>query len=284
MTRAPARHRLHRREHIVENRFGWERPPELAPQRIDGSGRSNRRADETLVAAQPLFVTPVGTDAAAHSRCRVAGFTIEEQFAGDAADTRIGQRRDERAQCVGRKRLSRVGKDEHVVTRHSGAGVERFRLAARRHQNRVDSRTVRREDCRRLVGRAVGDDDDLQRAGWIVQPQQVVDAPAQHRGLVSGRNNHRHRRRVLAALNRFWCDPRPGSEQRRVPGVDVQHDRERGPEHHCRHRHRFHAITVVPLPALRRRALPSTSSRCWRGAPEPGTTPRAGPEAEPSRR
>ena len=42
---------------------------------------------------------------------------VEQQLAGDAADVRIGERRDELAQRVGREHLPRVGEHENVEPR-----------------------------------------------------------------------------------------------------------------------------------------------------------------------
>ena len=93
-----------------------------------------------------------------------ARFAVEQQLARDAADSRIGQGRDERPQRVSGKGLPRVGEDENLVPCGRDSRIEGARLAARRQENRVDCGRDSFGACPPFVGGSVGDDDDLHAA------------------------------------------------------------------------------------------------------------------------
>ena len=101
------------------------------------------------------------------------------------ADRRIDERRDELAQRVGREHLPRVGVHDDVVARGGDAGVQRERLAAGRHLDDVHRAAIARERRHRVVGRSIGDDDDLLLVGGVVEAQEVVDARSQPRGFIA---------------------------------------------------------------------------------------------------
>ena len=119
-------------------------------------------------------------------------FAVEQQLARHGADFGIGERRDERAHRVRREHLARVGEDQDVVDRARDAGIEGRRLAARRRRDDVDGVAEAREDAERIVGRSVGDDDDLPPIGRIVEREEILDARRQPMRFIAGRDDNRH--------------------------------------------------------------------------------------------
>ena len=139
-------HGAHRRQHVVEDRVRRQRPPQRLSQGVDRAGRAHRRADRALLAAQPLLVAPVAAEALADVGRAAAGLDVEHQLAGDAADGRIGERRDQAVQRLAIEALADVGEDEDVVPRRLDAGVQRLRLAAAAHVDGVDEAAAAAQD------------------------------------------------------------------------------------------------------------------------------------------
>ena len=221
-------HGADRRQDVVEDRVVGQRTVQRAAQRVDRTGRAERRADAALEPPQLFFVAPVQAHAVGDARRETAAaidrrapsraavvanaavaedaaafrarappghfrrLAVEEQLARHAADARIGERRDQPAHGVGREHLPRVGEDQDVVHRARDAGVERRRLAARRNRDDVDRVAEWREHAQRVVGRSVGDDDDLPFAGGIVEREEILDARAQPECFVARRDDDRH--------------------------------------------------------------------------------------------
>ena len=158
--------------------FQYRPTPSAIVDRSVRRRSSSRRSD-------PVARAPARRSTARRSRpVRRQGDSASSSSSPVTAPTaRIAERRDELAQRVGREDLARVGEDHDVACRPRDAGVERERLAAARHGDDVDEAPIARQDVERVVGRAVGDDDDLPAVGGVVEAQQVVDPRGEPRGL-----------------------------------------------------------------------------------------------------
>src|SRR4029453_19064655 len=102
----PCQRHPHWRQHVVENRFGWQGPPQRAPKRVDGPGDAEHRGDRALLTAQPLLVLPIEADTVAHRRVLAVDFAVENELARDATDIRRSKWRDQRTKGVRRERLT----------------------------------------------------------------------------------------------------------------------------------------------------------------------------------
>ena len=92
----------------------------------------------------------------------LAGLGVEHQLAGDAADGRIGERRDQAVQRPPIEALADVGEDQDVVAGRLDAGVQRLRLAAAADVDGVDDADVAPQHRRGAPVVPVRDHHDLQ--------------------------------------------------------------------------------------------------------------------------
>lgn len=84
--------------------------------------------------------------------------------------------------------LPGVGEHENLSCSGRNARVERTRFAARRQLDEAHATLKRDQRRRRIVGRAVGDDDDFAGAR-IRKRQQILDARLKARRLIAGGND-----------------------------------------------------------------------------------------------
>ena len=140
--------------------------PAAAAQRVDRAGRAERGPHRALVAAQPLLYSSRGRCLRRPSCPRVLLLAVQHQLAGGAADSGSAKLRDQRHQRV----RARTAAARRRSTRISPLDARRRRSAraACRRPDRDEPyrRSERRQRRPRVVGRAVGDDDDLAAPGY----------------------------------------------------------------------------------------------------------------------
>ena len=96
------------------------------------------------------------------------------------------------AQRVGREGLPRIREHDDVECRPLDAGIQRERLAALRNDDELDVRRVPAGHGGRIVGGAVGDDNDLPACRRIVERPQVLQPCAEARAFVMSGDDDRH--------------------------------------------------------------------------------------------
>src|SRR5262249_34279537 len=99
------------------------------------------------------------------------------------------------------------------------------------HRYRLDDRIG-------LVARRVGRDDDLHAVGWIIEREQVVEAPPDHGLFVVRRHDHRHSRRDLALPHTLGPHPPGHGRRRRIADVRPGERAETAPEERLENDHR----------------------------------------------
>ena len=107
-------------------------------------------------------------------------------------------------------------------------------LAAARAGQQTDARFARGDRLDERVG-AIGGrvrgDEDRELLGRIVEREQVLEPPLDHRLLVVGRDDHGHLRLVRAVgVDRPWTDTRDRGHRGRVTDVCPGKRAERAPE------------------------------------------------------
>ncbi len=160
---------------------------------------------------------------------------VEQQLARHGADGRVGERGDELPQRVRREGLPRIGEHDDVECRPFDAGIQRERLAALRNDDELDVRRVPAGHGRRIVGGAVGDDNDLPACRRIVERPQVLQPCAEARAFVMSGDDDGHSGQPLrcgfvSSAVPVLPGPGPQLEDQRVSGVDIRHEADREPE------------------------------------------------------
>ena len=113
---------------------------------------------------------------------------LEPELTADVGDVRVGEVRDEVPQRVGRpasRSRPRTRRRRSIVSPHGP--VLGGDLAAARAVEQLDPRLAGRDrldELVRAVGRGVRGDDDLELLGGIVEREQVLEPPLDHRLLV----------------------------------------------------------------------------------------------------
>jgi hypothetical protein len=158
---------------------------------VDRAVATGDRAELRLGLPQPHLVAPVEA-----LLVRTVG-RLEPELPADVGDLGIRKVRHELAQGVRRPGGVRIGERDDVARRLSHGTILGGDLAAALAVDQVHPRLSRRDGCHqgvRAIRRCVRRDDDLQSVGWIVEREQVVEPPLDHRLLVVRGNDHRHSR------------------------------------------------------------------------------------------
>ena len=141
-----------RLKHVVENDSGGQRSCQLAANCVEATVDSDRRVEEGLGFANPLLVAPVkGADG---GRGGIVAVLAESEFAGHAADCRIGEVADELLDCAGGDLRADVHEEDDVCGGLGDAGAESGRLAGVHGQR--DCFQARVLPAGKEFGRAVG--------------------------------------------------------------------------------------------------------------------------------
>ncbi len=88
------------------------------------------------------------------------------------------------------------------------------------------------------VGRGIGGDDELELVARVVELEQVLDAARDHRLLVVGGDDHRHRRLDVGLANAARRDAREQGREGGIEDVRPREQHERGPEEDLDDEHR----------------------------------------------
>ena len=176
---------------IVEDRPGGDRPEQLAADGADGPRQADARMQATLGPAQPLLEPPVEPHAGQH-----AGGLLHDQVAPDGPDGGIGVLLEQAIQGVRGPSLPGVGQDQHVIRGLITAGAQRGGLAEvgrqLEHTHHPHGRGARGPG--RVVGRAVGHDDDLAvQARCGHQACELADTTADRVRLIASHQDDRDR-------------------------------------------------------------------------------------------
>ena len=234
---------LHRHVDVVEQRLFGNRLEKLPPYRIDRPGRPRGRRNEPLGLSNPFFYGPV--DSYFGLDVRVRGLA-EGELSADAADRRVREVRHELPHGVRVEILSGVSEDDDFPDGEFDAPVERIRFApALRYPRETDPRMdlppsqdrrlagrERVDDGVGSVGRAVGDDDDLELLRRIVLREEVFDSLPDARLLVPRGDHDRHERLGGRAVLPHGprAQTRPYVQHERIARVGIEDESERKPE------------------------------------------------------
>ena len=158
---------------------------------VDRAVAAGDRAEPRLGVAQPHLVAPVD---ALPVR---AGRVLEPQLAADVGDVGIGEVRDEAPERVGRPgrvRSRRTRRPRSTSRARHGPAPPPCRRAGSRAAAPAARAPRPPRRARSCVGRRVRGDDDLELLGRVVEREQVLEPPLDHRLLVVGGDDHGHRR------------------------------------------------------------------------------------------
>ena len=220
--------------------------------RVDRAVPGGDRARGRLLLAHPHLVAPVDP-----FHVRAVG-ALEPQLPADVADLGVGQVPGECAQGIGPPLAVRVGEREDLARGLADRAMLRSDLPLARALQELDAGILRcdlADERIGEVGRAVRRDDDLELLLRVVERERVLDAPADHRLLVVGRDDERDRRRSVGLADRPGPDAREDAHRERIAGVRPGEGTERAPER----RPRDHAASISRTSA-RYRSIATTRS------------------------
>ncbi len=202
---------------------------------VDRPVPAGDRAERRLLLAQPGLEPPVDAFAV------VPGGVGQDEPPADVRDVRIGEGADEQAERVRRPHRVRVAERDDLGGALAHRPVLRRHLAAARAAQQPHSRLARRDRLDQLVravAGGIGRDHDVQRRRRVVEREQVLDAPLDHRLLVVGGDDQRHAREDVTGADA--PPPRTGGRRgcERVTGVRPDEGGQRRPEHDLNREHR----------------------------------------------
>ncbi len=202
---------------------------------VDRAVAAGDRAERGLARPEPQLVAPVDAFPVRSVRA------LEAELAADVGDVLVGEVADELAQRVGRPRRVRVGEGDDVARALGHRTVQRGELAAARQREQADARIVGGtllHDLVRAVGRAVGDDEDLELLGRVVEREQVLEPRRDHVLLVVRGDDHRDARRDVRLAHGARPDAREQRRRERIAHVRPDDAGEARPEQHPHDDHR----------------------------------------------
>ena len=203
-----------------------------AADRVDRAVAAGDRAEPRL--RQPLrhLVAPV--DALA---VRPVG-RLEDELPADVGDVRVGEVRDEPAQRVGSPGRVRVGEGEDLAVRLAHGPVLRRDLAAARVDDQPNAAVAEAlDELVRAIGGGIGRDDELELLGRIVEREQVLEPPLDHRLLVVGGDDDGHERLDLVPPHPARAQARQRGGAERVEQMRPEERAEREPEERLDRKH-----------------------------------------------
>ena len=127
---------------------------------------------------------------------------LEHEAAADVGDLGVGEVGDELAERVGRPGRVRVGEGEDLAGRLADGPVLGGDLAPARVHDQPDAGAEPLDELVRPVVRRVRGDDELQLVRGVVEREQVLEPPLDHRLLVVGGDDHGHGRLDRPAATR----------------------------------------------------------------------------------
>ena len=200
---------------------------ERSADRVDGAVGGGLRVDGALVGAHPHLVAPVDP-----LLVRAVVGVDQLHLAGDHAHLGVGVRPDDAAHRVGVPDGVGVAHADDLAGRLPGRPVERRHLAAARADQQLHTAVgVALDDLVGAVARRVGRDDDLHQLPRVVQRQRVVQLALDHRLLVVGGDQERHRRQDVRSGNGTRPHAREQGDEQRVADVRPDDRPEAHPEH-----------------------------------------------------
>ncbi len=178
------------REQVVGHRLG-DRPEERA---ADGVKLAVVRRDPPETALQHLD-RAIEADVALLGRLHRPPVARDHPPPAHTAHAQVDKVRDERLDRTRVQDGVGIGEDEHIARRRGGRAIERLGLAdvllrCQHHEPRVLEAP---QDRFGVVGRAVGEHDDLQPVRRVVQAQRVADLLLDARAGVAHRDDHADR-------------------------------------------------------------------------------------------
>ena len=213
--------------------------------RVDRAVAAGDRTEPRLGLALRQLVAPVEA-----LLVRAVG-GLEHEPPADVGDIRVGEVGDELPKRVGCPGRVRVGEGEDLAAGLAHGPVLGGDLAAARVHDQPHAVSEALDQLVRAVGRGVGGDDDLELVGRIVEREQVLEPPLDHRLLVVGGDDHGHVRldRLLADAPRANARECGGAE--RVDACVHSERAQREPEEELEHQHGPSVEPTVGSPACR---------------------------------
>ena len=196
-------------------------------QRVDGAVGAGHEVEGGLAGLDRCLVA----DVAARGGTRVAPGAVQP-LAAHEADAGIRERRGQPRDRVGREQRVRVGEHEHLAARLGHATVEGGRLAGAflAHQTHAVVGVALHARVR-VVGRAVGDHDDLELVARVaLARERAVELRRDAVALVVRRDDHRDAGRPAPRRHRGPPE-REQAQQQRIAEPRVGEQRGHGPEH-----------------------------------------------------
>ncbi len=138
---------------------------------------------------------------------------LEDELPAHVGDVRIGEVGDEPAQRVRRPGRVRIGEGDDLAARLAHGPVLGGHLASTWVHDQPDAGREPLHELVRPVVRGVRGDDELQLVRGVVEREQVLEPPLDHRLLVVGGDDHGHGR--LDWLRRHPPRAHPGERGRR---------------------------------------------------------------------
>ena len=176
----------------------------------------------------------------------VSALGVEDaQLPADVRDLRIGEGAHERPQRVRRPGAVGVGERDDLAVRLAHRAVLCSDLATAWIRDHLHAGKLQC-DLLGAVRRRVGADDDLQLVRRVVELEQVLEPPRDHRLFVVGRDDDGDRRLDVRLLHPVRREPRQERSERRVDHVRPGEQREGNPE---KDKHDSHSRSIVRWPA-----------------------------------
>ena len=207
---------------VVQNGAGRDRAEQLPPHRADGPRDANRGVYATFRSTQPFFIAPVQSHAG-HD----AGRFLQDQFAADRANARVGKILQKSLQGVGSPALAGVGKDDDLMLRGTASLAEGHGLAPiARELDDPQFRAIRRGlgDFPGTIGGSVRHENDLAlESRGLDLVEQLAHATGDYGRFVMRRQHYAHGGRARCSTRRPAPQMRYGSDQQRVDHVGINY-------------------------------------------------------------
>src|SRR5271157_205398 len=218
-----------RLEHIVQDHAVRLRHGEFAANRIESAVNAYRRAADRLARPDPLFITPI--DSADHRGGAIVTFLAQNQFAGHAANLRIGKIIHQLLNSAWSYFRPDVYKENDLRCCLRHAGVDGNRLASvLLIDDGDDTRlTKARKHFRCSICRSVRNNNDLFDVR-VIKTKQVLDLAREQGCAVMHRHHDAYTGKDGANNPRPWPQPRKQPHHHGVSQIGIENACLRQPE------------------------------------------------------
>ena len=217
---------------------------------VDRTVPARDRAERRLLLAEPRLQAPV--DPFPVRALRVG----QHETPADVGDGRVGEAADEPPERVGRPGRVRVREGDDLALGLAHRPVLGGDLPAAGAAEQADRGARGGDGLDEPVGAVlggVGGDHDLDPLGGIVECEQVLEPPLDHRLLVPGGDDHAHARQHVLPADAPPAHARSRGRRQRIAGVRPAERAERRPEERSSE-HRRPRAPAAPRGTARRRS------------------------------